>query len=70
MVFLLRDRGGVAFIRLTILILTEVNRNGPGEPKLSWKKVWTIFTKICLTLYSIFSLCSDYVHDINKQKMI
>ena len=65
MVFLLRDTGGVAFIGITILVLTEVIRNGLRGPKLSWKKVWTIFTKVCLTIYSIFSLFSVYVNDIN-----
>ena len=69
-VFLLRDTGGVAFIGITILVLTEVIRNGLRGPKLSWKKVWTIFTKVCLTIYSIFSLFSVYVNDINKQKML
>ena len=39
-------------------------------PKLSWKKVWTIFTKVCLTIYNIFTLFSVYVNDINKKKML
>ena len=68
--FFVKGWGGKAIIELAILVLTEVIRKGFWRPKITWKKVWTIFTKICLTLYSIFSLCSDYVHGINKQKML
>ena len=42
-VFLLGGTGGLAYIGLTILILSEVGQNRQKEAKLSWKKVWENF---------------------------
>ena len=38
-VFLLGGTGGLAYIGLTILILSEVGQNRQKGAKLSWKKV-------------------------------
>ena len=42
-VFLLGGTGGLAYIGLTILILSEVGQNRQKGAKLSWKKVWENF---------------------------
>ena len=43
MVFLLGGTGGLAYIGLTILILSIVGQNRQNWAKLSWKKVWKNF---------------------------
>ena len=40
MVFLLGGKGDLAYMGLTILILSEVGQNRQKGAKLSWKKVW------------------------------
>ena len=43
MVLLLGGTGGLAYIGLALLILSEVGQNRQKEAKLSWKKVWENF---------------------------